>query len=54
MNKEVEIIINEEKLSHLIKSNISCHANKLLNQELIEALTHQIIESIDYFLNKPD
>lgn len=46
-----KICLNEEKLTVLLKSNISCHFNKPLNQELIDTLTKQIIESIDFFLN---
>lgn len=46
-----KICLNEDKLAVLLKSNISCHFNKTINQELIDTLTKQIIESIDYFLN---
>lgn len=52
MTDEIKITINEAALSGLIKSNISCHANKTINQELIDTITMQIIESVDYFLNK--
>jgi hypothetical protein len=48
-----KIKLNEENLSLLLKSNISCHFNKPLTQELIDTLTKQIIESIDFFLNNP-
>jgi hypothetical protein len=47
------IRLNSEKLSTLLKSNISCHFNKNLDQELIDTLTKQIVESIDFFLNNP-
>jgi hypothetical protein len=49
---EPRIIFEAKQLTPLIKSNLSCHNNKPLTQELIEALTTQITESIDYFLNK--
>jgi hypothetical protein len=50
----LRLTLNTEKLTTLIRSNISCHMNKTLNQELMELLTAQIIESIDYFINKSD
>jgi len=50
----VRIKLNTESLTTLLRSNISCHMNKTLNQELMEQLTAQIIESIDYFINKGD
>jgi hypothetical protein len=50
----VKIKLNTESLTTLLRSNISCHMNKTLNQELMEELTAQIIESIDYFINKSD
>ncbi len=51
---KLKIQLNTESLTTLLRSNISCHANKMINQELIDQLTAQIIESIDYFINKPD
>jgi hypothetical protein len=50
----VKIKFNTESLTTLLRSNISCHMNKTLTQELMEQLTAQIIESIDYFINKSD
>lgn len=50
----VRIKLNTESLTTLLRSNISCHMNKTLTQELMEQLTAQIIESIDYFINKGD
>jgi hypothetical protein len=50
--EEIQIKINSDILSGLIKSNLSCYNNKSLNQELIDTITNQIIDSIDYFLNK--
>jgi len=48
----VKIKLNTESLTTLLRSNMSCHMNKTLTQELMEQLTAQIIESIDYFINK--
>jgi hypothetical protein len=48
------ISLNEENLSTLLKSNISCHFNKPLSHELIDEITKQIVESIDFFINKRD
>lgn len=52
--RSVKININAESLTTLLRSNISCHMNKTLTQELMEQLTAQIVESIDYFINKSD
>ena len=46
--------INTEGLTKLIRSNISCHMNKPLTQDLIDTLTYQIIESIGYFSNSKE
>ncbi len=51
---KMKVSINTEKLTTLLRSNISCHMNKTLDQELIDQLTTQIIESIDYFINKTE
>jgi Tfp pilus assembly PilM family ATPase len=50
-NFKPKICLNEDKLTVLLKSNLASHYNKSLNQELIDTLTKQIIESIDFFLN---
>ncbi len=50
----LKISLDNEKLTTLLRSNISCHLNKTLNQELMEQLTAQIVESIDYFINKSE
>lgn len=52
--RSVKINLNAESLTTLLRSNISCHMNKTLTQELMEQLTAQIVESIDYFINKSD
>lgn len=51
---EIKIKLNTESLTKLLRSNISCHVNKNLTQELMEQLTAQIVESIDFFINKSD
>ena len=50
----VTIKLNQELLRGLLRSNICCHLNKPLTEELIEELTQQIIDSIDYFLNNAE
>jgi len=47
-----EIKLSPESLAILLKSNLSCHANKPLNAELIDELTKQIIDSIAYSVNR--
>lgn len=49
-----QIIISPELLSSLIRSNMSCHSGKPLTQELIETISSQIVESIDYILNRSE
>lgn len=51
---QVTVKLNTESLTTLLRSNISCHLNKPLTQELMNELVAQIIESIDYFINKPE
>ncbi len=48
---ELTISIATDRLCSLLKSNLSCHAGKPLTQELIESLSTQIVESVEYFLN---
>lgn len=50
----VKISLNTESLTTLLRSNISCHLNKTMTQELMNELVAQIIESIDYFINKTE
>lgn len=50
----VTIKLNTESLTTLLRSNLCCHVNKPLTQELIDTLTQQIVESIDFFVNKVD
>ena len=45
------ISIAKERLASLIKTNISCYANKTLTQELIDTISLQIVDSVEYFLN---
>lgn len=48
-NLDPQIILTEEKLSCLVKSNISCYFNKPLSSDLINELTQQIVESINFY-----
>jgi hypothetical protein len=54
MDNEIKIMINNESLTSLIRSNLCCHIGKTITQESINEITEQIIESINYFLNKKD
>ena len=51
---ETTLIIDRALLANLIKSNLSCHVNKPVTQELIEEMTLQIVDSVQYFLNKEE
>jgi hypothetical protein len=48
------ITLQEHSLKELLKSNMSCHLNKPLSPELMDELVTQIIDSIDYFINKKE
>lgn len=50
----IKLTLNTESLIPLLRSNLSCHMNKVMTQEVLEQLTAQIVESIDYFINKTD
>jgi hypothetical protein len=52
MDGEIKIMLNDESLATLLRSNLSCHIGKTLTQESLNDVTQQIIESITYFLNK--
>lgn len=54
MTDEFKIKLDDESLTTLIRSNLSCHMGKIITQELLADLTKQIVESIDYFINKLD
>jgi len=47
-----KILLNAENLSTLLRSNLSCFMAKTITSELLDEITLQIIESIDYFLNQ--
>jgi hypothetical protein len=46
------IKLQGEHLAELLKSNMACHLNKPMTPELMDELVTQIIDSIDYFINK--
>lgn len=54
MTKEMKIKINNDSLGTLLRSNISCHMGKVITQDVLIGLTQQIIDSIEYFLNKKE
>ena len=47
-------LLTKERFFTLVKSNICCHVGKPLTQELIETISTQIVESVEYFLNNGD
>ena len=54
MTDEILLNINKETLTNIIKSNIGCHVNKPFTQDIIDTVTMQIVETIEYFLNKKE
>ena len=54
MTDELKVMLNNETLATLLRSNLSCHANKIITTDNLDEIVCQIIESIEYFLNKSD
>ena len=53
-NTRILTMLNNEELSTLLRSNLACHLGKMFTQELLDDVTLQIIESIDYLIDKKD
>jgi hypothetical protein len=51
-DNNLNITLNADSLSTLLRSNLSCFMAKTITSELLDEITEQIIESIDYFLNR--
>ena len=43
-----------EEMRLLIRNNLRCHIDKLLNKELLDIIMEQVNDSIDYLLDKKD
>lgn len=54
MTEDIRFKLNNDALGTLLRSNICCHMGKVVTQEVMAELTQQIIDSIEYFLNKKD
>lgn len=54
MNDEIKIALNNKSLAILLRSNLSCHLGRVITNESLSELTNQIIESIEFFLNKKE
>ncbi len=54
MSEQPQITLNNEALETLLRSNLSCYMGKSISQDLLGEITHQIMDSIDFFLNKKD
>lgn len=52
MTDEINIMLNNDSLSTLLRSNLSCYLGKPITSELLDEITKQIIESIEFFLNQ--
>lgn len=52
MTDEINIMLNNDSLSTLLRSNLSCYLGKQITSELLDEITKQIIESIEFFLNQ--
>ncbi len=54
MIDELKITLDYDSLATILRTNMSCNLGKVMTQEILTELTKQIIESIEYFLNKKD
>jgi hypothetical protein len=54
MANEIKIIINDENISTLLRSNLCCYLGKTITSDLLDEMTKQIIESLNYFLDYED
>jgi len=54
MTEEIRIKLDNDSLTTLLRSNLSCFMGKSITQDLLNELIIQIIESIDYFINQKD
>ncbi len=52
MNEEIRIKLDNESLTTLLRSNLSCFMGKTVTQDLLNELIPQIIDSIDFFINQ--
>lgn len=54
MTDQIKIMLDNDSLSTLLRSNLSCHMGKTMTKDSLDKITSQIVESIIFFLNKPD
>ena len=54
MPDELKMMLQNESLTTLLRSNLSCHLGKNITKEVLDELTFQIVESINYFINKKE
>ena len=52
MMDEIHIKLDSNSLTKLLHTNLATHLGKTLTQEVLNHVTKEIIESIDFFLNK--
>jgi hypothetical protein len=54
MSEEMRIMLDNHTLAILLRSNLSCYVNKVITPEILDEMTSQIIESIEYFLSRTE
>ena len=53
MTHAIHIKLDNNLLEKLLHTNLATHLGKTLTQDVLNDVTKEIIESIDFFLNKP-
>jgi hypothetical protein len=54
MTDELKNMIDDESLGTLLRSNLSCYMGKVITMDVLSDISKQIVESVDYFINKKD
>lgn len=52
MENKTAVILNAEPIHNIVKGNLVQHSHEKLGAKLIETLTLEITETIEFFLNK--
>lgn len=54
MTDQIKIMLDNDSLAVLLRSNLSCHMGKTMTKESLDEISSQIVESINFFLNKSE
>ncbi len=49
--ESLKIILNQEGITNVMRSNLCCFYNKTLTEELIDTITKQLVEALNDFVD---